>query len=77
MAESNLYCQFHPCDYFQFSTTSWSVFALGGLLSFMYSRTFMYFSEVWLLARRPGVIWTEGFVLPTLQTLCHGLCGYS
>jgi len=34
-------------------------------------------ADVQLLARRPGVVWTEGFVLPALQTLCNGLRGCS
>lgn len=49
------------------------VFVLTCLLSVRFSL----FTDVQLVAGGPGVIWTEGFVLPTLQTLCHGLCGCS
>ncbi|KAK1902146.1 Protein SHQ1 like, partial [Dissostichus eleginoides] len=33
--------------------------------------------DVHLPAGRPGVLWTEGAVLPALQTLFHGVCGRS
>ena len=34
-------------------------------------------ADVQLPAGRPGVLWTEGAVLPALQTLYHGVCGRS
>lgn len=33
-------------------------------------------ADLRLLARRSHLIWTEGFVLPALQTLWHGFRSY-
>ena len=66
----NLYCQLHLYVHLHF------LLLLNKGLS-VFVPVFSVFADIQLFARRLGVIWTQGFVLPALQTLCHGHLGCS